>query len=260
METIPLSYWDLSLAGLLVFMSMLLSWGLQLRLHRDMLWGAVRSFVQLTLVGYVLGFIFTSGAWYWVALALVIMLGVAAHTARGRIVESMWGKTWIVSLAIVGGSLAVLLYITIAVLRIHPWYDPRYLLPLAGMIIGNAMNAATLALSHFAGALRQRRNEIETALALGATASQAIHQIRRDALRTAIVPSVNSMLVVGVVSLPGMMTGQILAGNDPTQAVRYQIMVMYMITAASVFCSIIGIVAAIRSAFTAAQQLRNTSS
>lgn len=256
METAALSYIDLGLAGILVFVSMLLSWWLHLGLQRDMLWGAIRSFVQLALVGYVLAFIFRSAAWYWVALALAIMLGVAIHTARGRIVEPLLGKTWIVGIAIASGSLVILLFILIAVLRIHPWYDPRYVLPLAGMIVGNSMNAATLAIGRFTGAIRQRRSEIETALALGANAGQAAQQIRREALRTAIIPNVNSMLVVGIVSLPGMMTGQILAGNDPTQAVRYQIMVMYMITSAAVITSVVGVMVAVRSAFTQAHQLR----
>jgi putative ABC transport system permease protein len=124
------------------------------------------------------------------------------------------------------------------------------------MIFGNAMTAGTLAVSRFVTDLHNRRLEVETALALGATTSQAVQRIRRDALRTAIIPSVNAMLVVGVVSLPGMMTGQILAGASPLLAVRYQVMVVYMITAAATLTSIIGVIASMRETFTPAQQLK----
>lgn len=263
MEAIAkLSYFDLGLAALLVVVSIVLSWQFQLGMERDMVWGAVRSFLQLAVTGYVLAFLFTLHPWYFampaVLLALAIMLGVAVRTAAGRIREPLAGKGWVFSVAIVSGSVVVLIFVIGVVLRLPLWYDPRYVLPLAGMIIGNAMNAAALAVSRFAGDLRTRRLEVETALALGATAAEAVHQLRRDALRTAIIPSVNGMLVVGVVSLPGMMTGQIIAGQNPTQAVHYQIMVMYMITAAASFTSVIGVLAALRQAFTPAQQFRVT--
>jgi len=253
---VDLGYGDLLLASLMVLISMGISWRMQLGLERDLIWGAVRSFVQLALVGFVLSWIFREGAWYWVLLALGIMLTVAVYTAKGRVPEPLQDKAWVFTLAIVSGSLVVLIYVVGAVLRLKTWYTPQYVLPLAGMIIGNSMTAATLAVSRFTSDLHTRRHEVETALVLGATSSQAIHNIRRDALRTAIIPSVNALLVVGVVSLPGMMTGQIIAGQPPTQAVHYQIMVMYMITAAATITAIIGVVTAANRSFTAAQQLQ----
>ena len=183
---------------------------------------------------------------------------MAVHTARGRVTGNLSGKVWIFALAIPLGSILVLAFVSSVLLRISPWYDARYLLPLAGMIIGNAMTAASLAVERFATALRQRRGEVEAALALGASSGQASMALRREALRLAIIPAVNSMLVVGLVSLPGMMTGQIIAGSDPAQAVRYQIVVMYMILCASLLSSVIAVLAALRSAFTSAQQLRTT--
>lgn len=257
-QTIELGYFDLGIAGVLILASTLVSWRLQLGLGKDMLWGAVRSFLQLTLTGYVLAFVFARGdlgEWYWTLLALSVMLTVAVKTAQGRVTEWLPGKTAVFAVSIVCGGLIVLIFVLGIVLRISPWYDPRYALPLAGMIFGNAMTAGTLAVSRFASDLKNRRLEIETALVLGATTSQAVQRIRRDALRTAIIPSVNALLVVGVVSLPGMMTGQIIAGESPLLAVRYQVMVVYMITAAATFTSVISVVAAIRQAFTPAQQL-----
>jgi putative ABC transport system permease protein len=258
-ETVDIRYFDLGIAALLLFASMALTWHLQLGVHRDLIIGGIRSFLQLMVMGYVLAYIIKDGAWYWVVLALMLMLGVAVHTAVGRTREAVVNKHTIYTVAIVSGSMLVLLFIAGAVLHLRPLYDPRYVLPIAGMIIGNAMTAATLAVTRLAGDLHARRREVETALALGASAAQAVHPLRRDALRTAILPSVNALLVVGVVSLPGMMTGQIIAGQDPTQAVRYQIMVMYMITAAATLTSIISTVMVIRLAFTPAHQLREAS-
>lgn len=259
-QPLPLSYLDLLLAALLIAGSIVLSIRLQLGLERDMAWGAVRTFLQLLVIGFVLAGIFSLNRWYWqvpaVVGSLAFMLGVAVHTARGRITDPIAGKTWIFTAGIVSGSLVVLLYILAVVVRIDPWYDPRYVLPLAGMIIGNGMTSATLAVGRFVSDLRHRRLEVETALALGATTAQAVARLRRDALRTAITPSVNSMLVVGLVSLPGMMTGQILANQSPVQAAHYQVMVMYMITAAASFTSVLALLASQRTIFTPAQQVR----
>ncbi len=252
---IPISYTDLLIAAVLVLASLVISWRLQLGLSRDLVAGAVRSFVQLALVGLVLGYLFAHAHWYLVVPALLLMLGVAVHTATGRVPEPLGGKGWVFAAGIAVGSLAVLAYVTAAVLRLHPWYAPQYLLPLAGMIIGNGMNAATLAVGRFAGDLQRRRLEVETALALGATARAAVAALRRDALRTAIIPAVNGMLVVGVVSLPGMMTGQIIAGQSPMQAVLYQVVVMYMLTATASLCSVLAVAVAVRQSFTPAQQL-----
>ena len=258
--TIPISYLDLLIAGVLVFASMALSWRLQLGLEKEMFWGVIRSFLQLSATGYVLLFVINRaglGEWYWVLLALGIMLGVAVATAQGRIKEVLPGKVLVFTVAIVSGSMSVLLFVLMLVLhQYQPWLKAQYVLPLAGMITGNAMNAGAVAVHRFVGDLRSRRAEVETALALGATPEQAVHTLRRDALRTAIMPSVNGMLVVGVVSLPGMMTGQIIAGQDPLQAVHYQIMVVYMITAASMLTAVIAIIGTIRQSFTGAQQLR----
>jgi putative ABC transport system permease protein len=256
-DIITLNFWNVAISGALVLVAMLLSWHLRLGLGRDMLWGAVRTFVQLTLTGYVLAFIFDSRNVWLTLLALALMFVVAIHTAQGRMAVPFAGRRAVFTAAILIGGALVLAFVTALVLRISPWYDPRYLLPLAGMIVGNAMTAVALAVDRFSGDLRRRRAEVEAALALGATPAQAVTRIRRDALRTAVMPSVNSMLVVGIVSLPGMMTGQIIAGQAPTQAVHYQIVVMYMITAAAVIASVVGVLAATRLLFTPAQQLRD---
>jgi putative ABC transport system permease protein len=137
-----------------------------------------------------------------------------------------------------------------------PWYDPRYLIPLAGMIIGNSMNGASLAAERLSAELYERREEIEAALCLGATARQASESSVRLAFRAALMPTMNTMAAMGIVSLPGMMTGQILSGTEPIIAVRYQIAIMCAITGAVAITSFLILVQGYRRYFSAAHQLK----
>jgi len=125
-------------------------------------------------------------------------------------------------------------FICLLVVGYSPWYDPRYLIPLAGMIIGNSMNGASLAAERLTAEMRERHDELETALCLGATARQAAEPALRTAYRAALIPTMNTMAATGIVALPGMMTGQILSGTEPMLAVRYQIAIMCAITASSI--------------------------
>jgi len=122
--------------------------------------------------------------------------------------------------------------LTVAV-RPTPWYEPRYALPLLGMVLGNVMTGVSIALNDLGLTATRERNAIEAQLALGASWWQALRPTTRRALRSGFIPIVNSMAATGVVSLPGMMTGQILAGVDPTEAVRYQLLVMFLIAGAT---------------------------
>jgi putative ABC transport system permease protein len=116
-----------------------------------------------------------------------------------------------------------------------PWYAPRYAIPLLGMLLGNTMNGISLAANHLTQNMRSQRAIIETRLALGQTKNEAIADIRRESIRTGLIPIINAMAAAGIVSLPGMMTGQILAGNLPVDAVKYQIMIMFMVSAGTGF-------------------------
>jgi putative ABC transport system permease protein len=160
------------------------------------------------------------------------------------------------SLSIAGGSFLVLAIVIGLVIRPRHWYDPQYTVPLAGMILGNSMTAGTLAVERLSSEIRARRLEIEAALSLGATSRQAGDRAIRAAVNAALLPTINVMMVVGIVQLPGMMTGQILAGNSPLQAVNYQILVTYMIAAAAAITGVSAALLAHRSIFTAAHQLR----
>jgi putative ABC transport system permease protein len=136
-----------------------------------------------------------------------------------------------------------------------PWYQPEYFLTLGGMIIGNSMNAIAISLDRLFTDLLQRRGEVELRLLLGATAREASADITREAIRAGMIPSINAMMGVGLVFIPGMMTGQILAGSDPFVAVKYQIMVMLMLVGSTALGSIL-VVGLVRSrCFNREQQL-----
>jgi putative ABC transport system permease protein len=143
-----------------------------------------------------------------------------------------------------------------AVIGLDPWYDPRYLIPLAGMIIGNSMTGAALAAERLAAEMRERREEIETALCLGATVRAASREAVRSAFRAALIPSINAMAAMGLVFLPGMMTGQILSGTEPITAVKYQIAVMCVITGSVAVTSFLILLQGYRAYFTPAHQFR----
>src|SRR3569623_2692060 len=117
----------------------------------------------------------------------------------------------------------------LGLLRVEPWYSPQYAIPLLGMILGNTLNGISLGLDRLGGELSGRRAPVEALLALGATRWEAARGPIRQAVRTGLIPTINAMMVVGIVSLPGMMTGQILAGADPVEAVKYQIVMMFLI-------------------------------
>lgn len=230
-EYIELTYWQLALASALILVSGAISLALRLALEQRLLIASVRTVVQLLLIGFVLQWIFALQAWYLVLALLTTMTaiaGVAAvrrtgHRYRGiwlDSVVSMWASSWLVT----GVALT-------AIIDIRPWYQPQYAIPLLGMILGNTLNGISLGLDRFGEELDAKRDQVETLLALGATRWEAARGPIQQAVRTGLVPIINSMMVVGLVSLPGMMTGQLLAGVEPVQAVMYQIVIMFLIAA-----------------------------
>lgn len=256
---LSIAWLDLALATGLILIAAGLSRWQRAGLTRDIVIGGVRTVVQLVLVGYVLVYIFELDRWYLVVVALLVMLGMATKEAVGRQDEPSPRLYGIVGAAMLVGSGLTLVYIGGAVVHMDPWYNPRYLIPLFGMIVGNAMNAAALAAERLTGEIDARRAEIEAYLALGAPPAFAVRDAVRRAIRASMIPMVNSLMVVGIVALPGMMTGQIIAGASPLTAVRYQIVVMFMLMAA---VAVTGTMVALwhRTAFfTAAEQLRESS-
>jgi putative ABC transport system permease protein len=257
--TIDVTWSDLALTAMLVLVAAGLSRWQRLGLERGFVIGAIRAFVQLLLVGYVLVFLFEVREWWLVLLALLVMLVAAATAAtrrRGRSIPGERAHLWQISgTAMLLSSGLTLAYVTWIVLDVRPWYEPRYLIPLFGMIVGNAMNGAALAVERLASEMEAHRGTIEAYLALGAVPSRAAAEPVRRALVAALIPSVNGLMVVGLVQLPGMMTGQILAGQSPLLAVRYQVVVAFMLAGATAVTSVIVALWYRRAFFTASCQL-----
>ena len=246
---------DLLIALLFVAIVALVSYWQSLGLERDVAVGTVRTFVQLLAVGFILQQLFNAARWYWVILALAIMTTVAAYNAMQRQTGAKQGLLTVMTAAIATGGAITLILVIGVVLRVRPWYQPQYVIPIAGMIIGNSMNGATLVVNRLHSELTLRRNAIEAALALGASARVAAAESLRESLRAAMMPTINSMMTVGLVQLPGMMTGQIISGVSPLEAVRYQIVVMLMIAAATAITAMTAAFGALGVFFTSAEQL-----
>jgi putative ABC transport system permease protein len=252
---IALSWLDLALAFALVLVAMALSAWQRLGLARGFAIGAVRAVVQLVAVGYVLAFLISTRRWYLVLLTLLVMLVAATITATDRQKRGRRGLFVISGTAMLVGSGLTLAYVDAIVLRLSPWYDPQYLIPLFGMIIGNSMNGAALAAERLNGEMELRRGEVEAYLALGASPARASAEAVRRALVAAMIPTVNMLMVVGLVSLPGMMTGQVIAGASPLTAVRYQTVVVFMLAGAVAVTSVGVALWYRRTFFTPAEQL-----
>jgi putative ABC transport system permease protein len=253
---LDLSFGQLGLAMLLVVVLVAISARQALGLERDLLVGTVRTMVQLYLVGLILATVFTAARWYWVLLILAVMAGIATHAAVSRLARPIPGIYWIAATALTLSTAATLTWVIGVVVRPRPWWEPQYLIPIAGMILGNSMTSAALAGDRLQADLAARRDEVEARLALGFSGREAVQPLVRAALRAAMIPTVNGMMTVGVVQLPGMMTGQILAGASPLVAIRYQIVVVFMLAVATAVGSLLFERLAVGRYLTPAHQLR----
>ncbi len=226
---IQLSAGDLAIASVLVLVAGIVSLTLRLNLERRLALAAVRTVVQLLLVGYVLKTVFGWGTLPAVAAMAAVMIVAASRAAVQRSSRTFPGATWLAFATLVVCGLATTLTVTTLVIGVEPWFQPRYLIPLLGMVLGNGLTGISLCLDTLLERLAERRAEVEMELALGATRWEAARAPLQGAVRRGLIPIINSMMVVGLVSLPGMMTGQILAGADPLEAVKYQVVIMFMI-------------------------------
>ncbi|PLZ02266.1 iron export ABC transporter permease subunit FetB [Burkholderia sp. WAC0059] len=240
---------DVAVAALLVFVNGAVSVLLKLDLERKLAWAALRTVVQLLAIGYVLGWVFSWDRWYVVLplMALMTVIAGVAGSQRGvrtyvgqRVdsIASIWASSWLIA--------AVALFV---VIRIRPWYEPQYAIPILGMILGNTLTGVSLGIERMTEELTARRDRVEMALALGATRWEAAQEAARKAVRAGMTPTLNQMAVVGVVSLPGMMTGQVLAGQSPLEAVRYQIVIMFFVAASSALGTVGAVLLAYRRLF-----------
>lgn len=224
---------DLCIAAGLVLVAGGVSFALRLDLERRLLWASVRTVAQLLLIGFILEWVFRLERMPVILALIGVMILVASRSAVERASRTHRGATLDAFVTLVFSGLITATLVTAVIIRVQPWYRPQYLIPLLGMILGNGLTGVSLCLDQLLEAFAERRAEVETELAHGATRWEAARAPLSGAVRRGMIPIVNSMMVVGIVSLPGMMTGQILAGEKPIEAVKYQIVVMFMIAAAT---------------------------
>ena len=252
---VPISLWQLALGLIFILAAGITSIHHALKLERDLALGTVRTFVQLFILGYVLKFIFDIKTAWLVLAVFGFMIFFAAWTIKGRVNERQISFFWPTFLSMLVSYMLVSVLVVGVVVGADPWWTPRYFLPLGGMVIGNSMNAVAVALDRLLGGLRKNRAEVEMMLSLGADYKEASQGAVREAMRAGMIPSINSMMAVGVVFIPGMMTGQIVAGADPLTAIRYQIVVMVMIVGSTAIGSLIVVLLVRRLCFGSGDRL-----
>ena len=229
--TIVLTPRDLAVAATLILMDGVISVVLRLDLHWQLAVAAARMVLQLLLIGFILRAVFALASPPLTLLVILVMVAIAGREVAVRPEQRLirWGNYIVGGAAVAFATgMTSLLALTTA-LRPQPWYDAPYAIPLSGIVLGNVLNAATLALDGLLSSVVREKPAIEARLCLGAGIRQAMAPMVRGAIRRGLLPVITSMSASGVVTLPGIMTGQILAGLDPIDAVKYQILLMFLL-------------------------------
>lgn len=253
---LPIAPWQLAVAASLILVNGLLSVWLRLGMEKRLVVAALRTVVQLTLLGFVLAPVFT---WNHPAPVLALGLLMVALATREAIRRSerthrgVYGSVFL-ALLLSCGTTAVLG--ADVIVGVRPWWTPQYVVPLLGMMLGNSLSGISIGLDRVLSGLDEGRDRVETLLAFGATRWEAARPVVTEAIRTGMTPIVNSMNVVGLVTIPGILTGQILAGADPVLAARYQVVIMFLIAASVAVGVGIAVLLAVRACFDDEERLR----
>ena len=248
--------WQLIAFTGFVVISSVTSLLLKLKLEKDLWIGAVRTFSQLFLMGFILKYVFDNANVVLVVGLFLWMVFWASRIVNNRIENKPFELQAPIFLTMVVTYMLITTITTGGLLQLDRWYEPAMFITIAGMMIGNAMNAIALSLERLFAELKDKRAEVEQMLIFGAETKDVIRPALQTAVRTGMIPSINSMMSVGLVFIPGMMTGQIIGGQDPLQAAEYQIMIMLMIcSSVALGCSLVTVLVA-RKCFTADHQLK----
>ena len=248
---IETGYLQVLAAAALALLAFVLAKIKSIPVEKEIAYGSVRAFVQLIAVGYALEFIFKLDSIWLISLAVAIMIVVASYTASQRLPKSK--RPFMASLiAITAGSVITLvLMLLLDIIKV----EARYIIPLSGMIISNSMNGGAVAFDRIGSDLKSNRLAVETSLALGKNWREASRKFYRTAIRAGMISILNFLKTVGIVALPGAMTGMILAGASPLEAVQLQIIVMYMLVGAGAFSGLTATFLTYRQFFSRAHQL-----
>ncbi|NTW84361.1 MAG: iron export ABC transporter permease subunit FetB [Chlorobiaceae bacterium] len=236
---ITISADQLFLAFVFILIAQASSFFYHLGLNRDIAVGSLRTFAQLFLMGYVLTFILGEKNLYLTLLVFAVMVVSAVFIVKGRVKEKQVPYILPTFLTMLLTYFITTVFVSGLIVGTTPWWEPRYFIPTGGMVIGNSMSAISIALERMFRDLRQQRDVVEMKLALGANYREASDDLFRNAVKAGMIPSINAMMGVGLVFIPGMMSGQILAGTDPLIAIRYQIVVMFMLVGSTAITSLV---------------------
>ncbi|MBW4628034.1 MAG: iron export ABC transporter permease subunit FetB [Brasilonema octagenarum HA4186-MV1] len=254
-ELIKLDFVDLAFAVGLMGAAIALSAWERIGLEFNLALATGRTFLQLAVLGYVLEFIFALDNPWAVLAILAVMLTISAIVARNRITQKIPQMLPLVWGSILISTTITLVYTNILILQPDRWFEPQYVISLGGIVLGNAMNAAALAGERLVSIMNATHLEIETHLSLGATPQQAIAQYRKDAVRAGLIPTLNQMMIIAMVTLPGIITGQLLSGINAREAASYQILIMFMVAFANLLTILLVTRGICRQYFTSTAQL-----
>ncbi|TWH46260.1 iron export ABC transporter permease subunit FetB [Sporomusa sp. KB1] len=252
-----LSVLQLSIAYIFILVLLVIFKARGIKRERQILIASVRMTVQLTLMGYVLMFVFDNASWWLTAIMIVIMLAFAIFNAVKRVKNTMSTELQrMVAVSMVGGALVTAAFFVMVVLQVEPWFNPQYIIPITGMIVGNCMTGIALGANKLCSDMEEKRVIIENSLMLGATPAHATKEIVNDAFDSALLPTMNNMLTMGIVSIPGMMTGQILSGTFPLTAIKYQLGIMLAILGSTALTTILFVMLGYKTFFTKDNRLK----
>ncbi|MBN2646677.1 MAG: iron export ABC transporter permease subunit FetB [Thiotrichales bacterium] len=257
---ILISYADLAVLSVLVVLMGGVLWLHGFSHVRQFYWANLRTVLQLSLMGIWLSWVFYAQNPFWVFLVGMVMLFAAGYEIAKRQhyrfarYQTILIGLWSLSLT----ALVLLVGVLTLIIQPEPWYQPQYAIPLLGMLLGNSMTAIGVGLDNLTRNSKQLKAQIEAQLALGYSAQESMQFVKQQSLHAAMIPVINMLVAAGIVSLPGMMTGQILAGASPMEAVKYQIMIMLLIATSTAAGSLIAVELASRRLFDARSRLQLT--
>lgn len=232
-----MTYTALSLTLIFVFIPFFLSKALKLGLEHDITIATIRSVIQLLIIGYVLKFVFNANSILYILLMILLMIVAATLNARkkGKAIKGISWKIAITLITVEAVTQGILLGFQIVPAT------AQFIIPISGMLIGNSMILSILFLNRFTAEIDAHRDEIELILSLGGTPKQAVHTQLLNAMKASMIPTIESQKTIGLVQLPGMMSGQIIGGANPIQAVQFQILIIFaLLTTAAISSTLIG--------------------
>lgn len=254
-STIDITFWQVASAYVFILIVWIIVRIKKIPREKLITIATLRMTLQLILVGYVLIFIFQHPHPLITIGIIFFMLSFAIFNVYGRTKPTIrFSFKKMIALAMVLGIFLSMVYMIVIVLQLDPWYEPRFFIPIGGMIIGKTMTGVSLGVNHLLTGMKQEQEKIEGALMLGATPKEASTSIVNQAFDAALLPTINAMVGMGIVFLPGMMTGQIIAGQSPFSAVKYQIAVMLGVTGTVAITTLIFLHLSYKSFFTNRKQ------